>query len=446
MRLALLRRVNARASSLRIARLTIGNFRTFVGPTEIELAPQGGGGADEMPVFHGGNGSGKSNALAALDLFFRASLHWMMARPDQGSDDLWHPWNFRHPTTGLLVSPRDWPPGVREPMEISVLFDAAKTPFTVRIVQAGNQAVLRMEGVWAPGGIEIPSPPARLDAAATQYLQSIRNQFETPYGLGSKPFFRLDARRRDFRFIGEGEPLPEAPASPLSQALAERLLLLATSLDPGDTERWRAFAALIGRFKTLQGREVSVVQAPGVGVDLRFEARGRQILRVSELSSGEQQVVALAAAVLTSRAAVVAIEEPEISLHPDNQELVRDFLREQVRNGLVDQIILESHVPTFDGPEVIRFSRSPEGVTSVLRQPSAANDEIRATARAAGAEEQWVTPEGYTRLPEEMRSSLGLQTGGHLWFLRSTEQRRWEAWTAGELDQAFGLPGATPKG
>jgi hypothetical protein len=181
---------------------------------------------------------------------------------------------------------------------------------------------------------------------------------------------------------------------------------------------------------------------PDGSVDLRFEIRGKQILRVSELSSGEQQVVAMCAAVLTSRAAVVAIEEPEISLHPDYQQLVRDVLREQVQAGLIDQIILESHVPVFDGPEVVRFSRSPEGVTSVVRQASDAQDEVRARARSAGAEAQWVTPEGYTQLPEEMVETLGYQGGGHLWFLRSKPEGRWEAWTAADLDTMFGLPGA----
>lgn len=437
--------MNARATdSLRIARMTIRNFRTFLGPTEIPFGPTDGT-ADEMPVFHGVNGSGKSNAIAALDLFFRASLHWMSARPAQPSDDLSLPWNYRDQRTGLLLSPRDWPPGVRDPLEISIQFDAARSPFTLRIAQAGNQAVVRMEGVWAPGQDSNAPRPGHLQPPEVEYLQPIKNRFETPFGFGSKPLFRLDARRRDFRFIGEGEPLPEAPGSPLSAALADRLLALATSLDPGDTERWRAFTALIGRFKTLNGREVSVVRTQDKNVDLRFEIRGRQILRVSELSSGEQQVVALAAAVLTSRAAVVAVEEPEISLASDYQELIREVLIEQVRSGLVDQIILESHVLTFDGPEVIRFSRSPEGVTSVARLPSAGNDELRAKARAAGAEEQWVTPEGYTRLPEEMRSTLGLQSGGYLWFLRSTAEPRWEAWTAEELDEMLGFKGTNGK-
>lgn len=430
-------RVNPRATpSLRISRLVVQNFRTFHGPTEIPLASAGGA-ADEVAVFHGGNGSGKSNALAALELFFRAAIVWLRARPTLGSDDYVMTWGGAAALTQGFPSTRDWPPGIREPQRIDVLFADAKTPFSVALTPSGNNCILRMEGAW--GGR--PPPQGRMQPGAGEYLSSIRNQLEAPLGADTQPLFRLDARRRESRFTGD-RLRSDAPESPLSMTLAQRLLDLATSLEPLDTERWRAFTQLVSRFKTLAGREVNVLRLPDGSADLRFEIRGKEILRVSELSSGEQQVVALCAAVLTSRAAIVAIEEPEISLDPSYQELLRDVLREQVRSGLVDQIILESHVPIFDGPEVVRFSRSAEGVTSVMRQPSdLIGADLRERARARGAEDQWVTPEGYTKLPKVMLDDLGFQAGGYLWFLRSEEKGRWEAWTAPELDQMFGFPG-----
>ena len=427
--------MNARATpSLRIARLVVENFRTFHGPTEIPLA--GGDVADELAVFHGENGTGKSNALAALELFFRAALHWLhrWSPANEGSETRLK-WNERDGGTGLLVSHRDWPPGVREPLRVDVFFAEGGVRRTVVLIPAGNTCTLGAEGLWEPREPEPASPEE-----AERLIGAALSRLETPLGPGSIPYYRLDARRRAHLPTTE-EPFIGSPAGPVSAELATRLLGLATSFEPLDTERWRAFIKLVSRFKTLQGREVNVLRMPDGTVDLRFEIRGKQILRVSELSSGEQQVVALCAAVLTSRAAIVAIEEPEISLHPDYQVLVRDVLREQVQDGLIDQIILESHVPVFDGPEVIRFGRTPEGATSVTRQASDASDEQRARARKSGAEEQWVTPEGYTKLPDEMRQTLGLQNGGHLWFLPSKPQGRWQAWTAAELDRMLGLPG-----
>jgi CheY-like chemotaxis protein len=428
--------VNARATpSLRIARLVVENFRTFHGPVEIPL--ETGGVADEVAVFHGGNGTGKSNALAALDLFFRACVRWIAhwSAVDEGEQPPLG-WDERDEGSGLVVSSRDWPPGVRSPMRIAVQFEGMPRALTITLVPAGNRCMLALEGLWGPD-----NPPPRNQAESLVRLAAARDQLQTPSGSGSKPFFRLDARRRAYRFAGEGAAPSDAPSSPLSSDLAARLLELATSFEPLDTERWRAFTALVSRFKTLAGREVAVVRMPDGTVDLRFEIRGKQILRVSELSSGEQQVVAMCAAVLASRAAVVAIEEPEISLHPDYQKLVHEVLREQVRSGLIDQIILESHVPVFDGPEVVRFIRSPEGATQVVRQASDAEDELRARARKAKAEPQWVTPEGYTQLPGVLLDDLDLHGGGYLWFLRSEAEGRWAAWTAADLDRMLGLPG-----
>lgn len=416
-------------SSLRIARLVISNFRTFHGPTEIPLSA--GGVADAMPVFHGGNGAGKSNAIAAIEWFFEVASYWMSLRIHLDSDDLPLSWNERD--AGLQISPRDWPPGVRDPQLIEVTFANGIRLRTV-LTPAGKHVIVRLEQV-APDGQGVPLAKG---VVMHPRFAALRNMIETPHGPSSRALFHLDARRRADRGGA-------APTTTLSDEISKDLFALATSLDPTDTERWRAFMALVGKFETLRGREVSIVQVDGVA-DLRFEIRGRQILRLSELSSGEQQVVAMCAAALTSRAAIVAIEEPEISLHPDNQELMRDILLEQVRSGLVDQIILESHVPTFDGPEVLRFSRSPEGSTSVERQPSNANDEVRARAKEAGAQEQWVTRDGYTRLPKEMRDDLGLHGGGYLWFLRSGPESRWQAWTADQLDEMFGWKDREPEG
>jgi hypothetical protein len=372
--------VSTRATpSLRIARLVITNFRTFRDPTEIALSSNGA--ADAMPVFHGTNGTGKSNALAAIDLFFRIASAWL----SHPASDLGLPWYFRDQRSGLLLDHRSWPPGSRGPQRIEIHFDDTSVhPLRASLIPSGNNVAIKLERGTSPERWEalMNDGPKR---SVDQEIPALQNALETPLGPGSKPFFLLDARRRDYRSIGEGETR-DATTSPLSAAMADRLLALATSLDPDETERWRVFVALVHRFKTLAGRELSVLRIPIPGepsvTDLRFEVRGKQILRLSELSSGEQQVVAVAAAVLTSRAALVAIEEPEMSLHPENQALVRDVLLEQVRSGVVDQIFLESHVPIFDGPEVLRFSRSADGDTSVTRQRARPDNERLRASRA----------------------------------------------------------------
>ena len=152
-------------------------------------------------------------------------------------------------------------------------------------------------------------------------------------------------------------------------------------------------------------------------------------------------MLAVCAAIVACDAAIVAVEEPEASLSPAWQEVLRDLLAEQVATGVVGQVLLESHVPTFDGAEVLHFERREDGTAAVRRAPSA-SDRDRALARRAreqGAEDQWVTGGGYTKLPAGMVDHLGLRQGGCLWFLQ--HGAHWEAWPEAELAEALGEQG-----
>ena len=60
-------------------------------------------------------------------------------------------------------------------------------------------------------------------------------------------------------------------------------------------------------------------------------------------------------------------------------------------------------------------------------------------ARAAGARRHWVSKDGYTQLPPEMREQMGLdQAGGHIWFLPDGSGPAWKAWKEEDLDAVFG--------
>ena len=118
---------------------------------------------------------------------------------------------------------------------------------------------------------------------------------------------------------------------------------------------------------------------------------------------------------------------------------MREILAAQVGAGLVDQVILESHVARFDGPEVVRFERDAEGVTRVHRAGAAgeAAAALREKAKTAGADQQWVTREGFTQLPSGLVKELGVGSDGKLvWFLRGPDC--WEVWPEEELETMLG--------
>lgn len=421
--------------SLRVAELAITNFRTFRDRTVI---PFGAAAAepDAIAVFHGDNGAGKSNALAALDLFFQTLRGFTYRAPVPGIEGTLEPWDTdlmhsggRHP---VVLAYRDRPHGSDGPMEIEVAF--------------ADPRVGRLRTTYTPSGDRVRVGLMRavqgesFSPVKTDDVDSLRTWLLTPRGPRSVPLTILDARRRAQWTVGQGSRGLMPPD------LAETLFSLRTSRLPEAREKWRGFVAILQRFSAFRGKEVSMERPPppeGLGSlvpgpEIVVEEPGRVVLGADELSSGEQQVIVLSAASLLADSAILAIQEPEISLDVKSQRLFLDIIREVVDRGLVDQVILESHVPTFDDSEVIRFARSPDGATEVRRAP-AVDEERRAVALRAkeqGAEQRWITRDGYTQLPDNMREDLRLAEGGHVWFVKGS--KHWEAWPETELDELFG--------
>jgi len=430
--------------SLRIEEFAITNFRTFTTRTVIPFRGSAGQ-PDEIATFHGDNGSGKSNALAALNLFFDALIRYLTSDQSASGKDLAVDWPVeskiveeQSKSPGLFFRDdvlffRDRPALAEGPTDLETRFtDERLGILRVRFTPAGKRVYLRVDQAQlaskplTPGFSPIPAAN----------LASLLTWIETPYGPGSDPHIVLDSHR-------SGAQRPLAASAGLDNVLVEKLFKLRTSLLPQDRDRWRSFAELLQRFSPFRNREVSIdrLQANGPPA-LTLEERGKSVLELKELSSGEQQLVRLCAVATSTKAPLLAIEEPELSLDVTNQRLIKEILREQIRTGLRDQVILESHVPTFDdGPSVIRFARGPTGETVVTRAPvtdDARRHELEERAKKQGAAAQWVTRDGYTQLPVTMREDLHLAQGGHLWFLKG--HRTWEAWPEAQLTELLADP------
>jgi energy-coupling factor transporter ATP-binding protein EcfA2 len=398
--------------SLRIAALTIENFRTFRERTVIPFSG-GVGAADAIATFHGDNGSGKSNAIAALELLLRAVWRFgPLGVPNEIPLPLDQPNSY-----GFVVSRRDGPSDARATTEIAARFaDASLGSVALSLRGAGNTMFLKLVG-----------------SANALPEEKYRSLFQAALGPNSRPMASLNASRRASRFGN----VP--PGETIQPALAEALLAARLSRDPDQRARWRDFEAALLAVPAFTGMDISIDRPQrGGDPELTFERRGKSVLGLDELSSGERQLVVLFAAVLLADAAIVAIEEPELSLDAKSQRLFYEFLARLVEKRRIDQAIIESHVAAFDGPNVIRFQRDPGEATKVSREPTAGPESIELAHRAAaqGAKQRWVTGDGFTRLPDAMRQELEVSGGKHIWFLRGPE--RWEAWPEEELERMVG--------
>lgn len=433
---------------IRLRSFAIQNFRTFRERTVINLTGPDGN-PDAVATFHGDNGSGKSNALAALSFFF-SGLRFLLEYGASSFD-----FHARWDQISHFVLPSDIPHDVDEDIYVEVEIEGASTQRAqVRITSLGKGPRLSLH---VEGGEDLEKACRKhadllsltRDMEALKHdldiIERNRESFFIPFGwiegllqkdFSSKDFERIfgsiNARRQVLWLKGQES------RSILPPEIAEGLFALRTSLKPEDRQAWRAYTEQLKRIPTLQRFETHIeLDRKSSQPRLVFEDAGLSVLTLEQLSSGEQQLVVLLGVALLARANLLAIEEPEISLDTKNQALLRELLEGLVKSKAIGQVILESHAPSFDGPQVIRFSRDASGASRASREDAIQiPSELARQAVAQGAQHQWVTADGYTRLPENMLRDIGLaQRGGELWFLRGVDA--WEAWKGDDLADAL---------
>lgn len=350
---------------LRMREVAITHFRTFTRRTVI---PLGEGRFEPVVVMQGDNGAGKSAAIAALDFFFKAAIACLAAGASGGSDaetrvrwDLLTSVGHRD----LLVRRRDRPVGVEGPTEIEVQFtDADVGSLRVRVEPGPDDVLVKIERDRGKG----------YDEPVQEECVELLPLIETPLGPGSRPLAVLTARRRALW-------LPDEPPSlPLHSGLTAQLFRLRTSLDPSDRRRWRSFVEALARFDAFAGKEVSVERLDAGGLHVVIEEPNRVVLPLAEVSAGEQQLVALVAALHLCRASVLVVEKPEIGLDARHQRAAQELLEAQARAGQVGQVILESNMGPFARGFLLRLSRQAGASTTVER-----GAEVAAAPRASAA-------------------------------------------------------------
>jgi hypothetical protein len=414
--------------SLRIAELTITNFRTFHGRVVLPFGDDSGA-ADPIVTLHGDNGAGKSNSIGALDQFFLV-LTFLLTN---GPEELALAWGAPvHIGQRVFVpSPRDRPAGADGPTEIQVRFqDPRLGTLRVRYIPSGKRLKLRAD--HRPAELSTEAGDEAFKPIPAQIRDQLLTWLQTPLGPESLPLAILDERRRP-TWLSQYDQ-----RSLLHPELANQLFSVRTAFDPEGRRRWRAFVETLQQFPQFHGKIIDIQPARSPSPpEIVVEEPGKTVLALDELSSGEQQLVVIYASVVFARAPIVALMEPERSLDEKNQRRLSALLDGLVKEGHVDQILLESHVPAFDSERVLRFRRSATGATEVDRGPSASPEEIeiRTQARKQGAEQRWVTRDGYTQLPDAMREELGVGSGANIWFLKKRD--RWGAWRELELELLF---------
>jgi len=323
-------------------------------------------------VFHGDNNVGKSNILEALELFCRV-LEGDLSRPPADA----FAWGENAMRLEIFLTQ----PGEGAAIA-KIRFDRAEEKGTIQFESVG--------AAWSG----FPQP-----------------DFYSP-----PDFYRIPARRR---IETEQGTQSEQLLDPAGTNLKERLFWASVSQDPEERKAFYNVLRPLFAESPLELGTLQPVAAPGGPYNLQIETPARSV-PLEQMGSGIQQLVLLSGLVTLSRAAVIAIEEPEMNLSWPTQKKLRLIFQRMVeqQDAPPNQIFISSHSPLFEFYENFYRVEMVDGRTQVTRVANAERRRIfdgvlpPADKRAA-----WLHGENVVILPSYVVETLGVQQGDLVYFL-----------------------------
>jgi hypothetical protein len=408
---------------MRINSFSVRGYKNFT--ERVELA-----GLGSVNVIHGDNNVGKSNLLEAMFLFFRllsrdfCGDRLPLKRPHSVSSGV-----FEEKTGFQLQDCFNYVK--RVPIELCAeihvstedLEDAdvgplsGPSPVTLELVlsPAGLSAELLVRAFTYSDGRDIAGTSATTRNEAFRFALFLARNLLV-HDREERPGFVLIEESRQLR----GEREPRSSGTSVPQALETRLYKTKESFDSSRVRAWKRFEDAFSRLSGTGGR---------IGVRYNLEEQrpesyltlGDHRLPTRLLGSGIQNVVAIVGQTLTTDARFVAIEEPESHLRYTRQLELRDFLNSVVgQPGAPHQVFLTSHSPAFEGPNPFYAIRLQDGHPVIERRTGSREFlGVDASAPPSGAKGSlcYVSSDGLVRVPESIRTDLGLLGGGAVTFV-----------------------------
>jgi len=190
------------------------------------------------------------------------------------------------------------------------------------------------------------------------------------------------------------------------------------------SRRWMRFADIMANFTDVIGEGTFIVTYDRKANEARllYETQSARIpLRL--LGSGVQQLAALLGHVVVTGATIVGIEEPELNLRYTMQLRLREVLSRLVGGpGGLDQLFITSHSDAFEtGTHFYLMEPTPDGPRIEKRGVEGARAALGITAESTPPDPKaalcYLSTDGVVRVPDRIRSAIGLPRGGGVVFL-----------------------------
>ena len=394
---------------MRLVSFEVEGFRNFVAPVRLtELGP--------VNVLHGENNVGKSNVLAAIEVFFKL-LGWapfggattIEVETLRGSqirrEDLFDYAGARpitmHAELSLDDDDRAFLPAqpLTDLRGLTIHLTASPAP------ARGSAIELRLTKISPTTGADlltIPRTPIE-QAQLTQLTGALRDRFEGPT---TSPRPRVDAEQR-------------------RQQVVNALYDAQVSSDRREAMQWDRFAEAMTGFSDIlgEGRFLPVLARAAQATPQLFFETPRMRVPLRALGSGLQRVVELLGTVLTSGGPIVLVEEPEMHLRWVLQERMREVLAAMVgKPGAPSQLILTSHSGAFEFGDHFYWMKKGDPGPTIERLPIAMAPQIvgRVGEQLVGEIPDVptrVSTEGVLRMPKRILKAIGVPHGGGVSFV-----------------------------
>jgi len=276
---------------------------------------------DDLNIFVGRNGSGKSLTFHALDLFFREFELLGGQSAAQLNDCLWHRRRTQHPIVLELLlelSPQETDAAAGTYVDVGPPLGVRDAPTVLEVSRELHfgQGWRTRRLVW--GELEVVAedqPGAGVDsnAALVELLQ------------------------RSFRLIPAARDAPTGTASGeslIATQIYQRMVALPQSVEVSHEAMWHSFKRTV---ESGTGRELESLAG-----DLRVSVPGFR-LPLLHTGGGEQAFMSVVWQVLDSPG-IVAVEEPESHLHPELSRALFAFLKGRGPEG---QVFISTHDAVF---------------------------------------------------------------------------------------------------
>ncbi|NQU98550.1 AAA family ATPase [Candidatus Woesearchaeota archaeon] len=312
---------------------------------------------ENLNVFIGKNDAGKSNVINALDVVFNSQIQnydgSLKLVSETELDTVFEglaPYTFfdknkpeAELTVYLEVNQRELGKN-----GFNLEGDVSELVISKKIASVNNRTKILFNFVRLDKSILIKTPDEKKrfltrdgsysdklsDCVAKNILEELGNEF-----------ILVPADRNIVR-----DPHPSSEKMQVEEYIKDSLIRLANSNDEDKNKLFKQFSAFIEKISPLIDRVEPLKEKNSI-VNLRFLTSTGEDIKLSTIGGGNNELLLLLHEIIISGGKMLAIEEPEIHLHPEAERKLFKFMEEFSQTT---QIFVVTHSPVFVEPYTLR--------------------------------------------------------------------------------------------